>query len=1582
MGWLPMFFKLIFRKASPNAKHASRTPRRSLRLESLENRQMLSIAPTAFVSTNPLAAVSAVESPIIEPAMIASTESAVTAAATGLNDGVSYTLTPSADLVISTATHEAVPQTPTQLLVSPQSSTMIVVSWDAAQDASYYRLEYRVDALSDGSGSGTGDAGTGETGEGGDLDWISLGNTVEGYAGKLVSKTLYVHQSLLPSTRYTYRLTAVNELGESSSVIESAATTPRVLATPEDFRADALSSSSVQLTWSTTPNADHYRLEYAVTGTDRWTTLSSMLTRTTYVQSGLSSNTCYVYRATACNLLEESESATTSATTLVGTLATPQYFTATAQNATTILLTWLSAEPVDGYRLEYSLGGQNQWQSLGGTFSSSTIFLHIRLAPNTVYDYRLVAYLGMDSSNPVAASAKTLDTVPAAPIGFAVDQATTDSLQLVWNAVGNTDYYRLEYRATPRVGEADEPWTVLDAHLTTTTFTHTGLSVDTGYTYRLTAVNKMGNSPSVLLDARTQMYPPTTPRGLTSELADEGEVRLSWNTATDATRWRLEYALSAQSDEWILLSDSLTTPEYLHTNLLSNTTYYWRLTAWNAGGSSGAVVVSRTMPQTLPKAPIGFVAVTQGKDSIHLSWDSTFGANVYRLEWSVTGSLWFEVGTLNTTEYTHTGLSEETTYYYRVSAINSLGASGYDYTQGTTSSALLLAPTQLRATVVKSSEIRLAWNAVDGATSYRLEYSTDGQTWTVGDAHLTTTGYIHSGLSAQTQYYYRVAAQNVTQRSNNATLTAQTTNDLLASPTAFSVVPLEGLNSRLSWAAVDNATGYQVEYSLSGTEWTALSGSALTSTGYLHLNITANTLYCYRVRSVRNDEVSAWSTASIRILVALEAPAYVETTTLSSTSLELQWTAVTKATHYLVEWSSNGGSTWQTLGKYATNTVIHQNLSPETTYQYRVTAQNNLYASRSVSCSGTTDAEAPVPPASPTGLAASLSSFDANDEISATFSWSAVPDATGYHLYESTAGGAWSLVFATEASLTTFVRTGLAADTKYDYQLFAINANGTSVPASLTIQTPKLVQVLIPEVPCDFTSAWWSTETVQFRWTSVANATGYRVESSQDGVHWSRLVDISGGAIGSYLAAYESSSTRYRIASLYLDASSATVATAWSEIAMLAPKAPEAPQMIRTSSSATRIQLSWSKVSADSCQLFRSVNGGAYQLVETLSNTRTSYTDTALSAGNEYRYQICAANQVDGQWIRSAFSTASESATVVVSLKSPSGVKILANSDGSSTISWSADTTSLQAATESVSNGSGFQYVLTRTIGGVSQEIALPVERLTPVYNNRGSQTGWSYTDTGLDFAATGFPANAVISYNLRAETLFVSTASLGRALTVTTAPEAAKELQVVTVGEKSVTLSWTAPPSGAAAYQVQRLAYNADGTPALKNGVPAWTTLRTVSGTEYTDKSVKTGAYYAYRVVSYNSKARLASAPTDSVRLLTTAAKAGSFKTVKNGVTSDSVTLSCTISAAVSGATYQFQLLRDSGDGVYREVPGVTWSLDTSGRSWVATGCDTTVSGGETYRYQVRVAMVSSELSQPSVWSPVSSTVRVKTST
>jgi hypothetical protein len=158
--------------------------------------------------------------------------------------------------------------------------------------------------------------------------------------------------------------------------------------------------------------------------------------------------------------------------------------------------------------------------------------------------------------------------------------------------------------------------------------------------------------------------------------AGDALVTLTWTASTGATGYNVKRA-TINGGPYTQLA-APTSPGYKDSSVTDGVTYYYVVSALNtAGESANSVQVSATpeAPKVPPPAPIN-LAATPGDSVVTLTWTASSGATSYYVKRSTTsGGPYTKIAAPTTTSYTDTSLTNGTTYYYVVSAINSVGES-------------------------------------------------------------------------------------------------------------------------------------------------------------------------------------------------------------------------------------------------------------------------------------------------------------------------------------------------------------------------------------------------------------------------------------------------------------------------------------------------------------------------------------------------------------------------------------------------------------------------------------------------------------------------------------------------------------------------------------------------------------------------------------------------------------------------------------------------------------------------------------------------------------------------------------------
>ena len=432
-----------------------------------------------------------------------------------------------------------------------------------------------------------------------------------------------------------------------------------------------------------------------------------------------------------------------------------------------------------------------------------------------------------------------------------------------------------------------------------------------------------------------------------------------------------------------------------------------------------------------------------------------------------------------------------------------------------------------------------------------------------------------------------------------------------ASPRGVTLEPLSSTSIRVSWNSVSDVEFYKVYNNRGGSVNTTPPATSYTATDLL-----PNTGYTYRVAACNDSGCSAFTSRSAATLpVPIPAtPSNVAAAVQGLTSIRISWDSVDGATSYEVY---NGDVQVATIDDPATSYTATA-LSPNTEYTYSVKACNNSGCSDSASASTT---RTPVAiPDSPSSISAAGQDF-----TSVTITWSKVSGAKRYEVYK----GDEKVATLDESRTTYIINKGLLPATEYTYSVKACNDSGCSDSTELDFFTPSIDISSAPQVIVVDSTIGQANPSLRVSWNDIRGVTSYqifdaaenKVATVQSPTTSHIIADLSAGTL------YE-----YKVRGCYTPSVTAPGAPESSEIcgdfsAVGSATTPVAIPAVPSNVAAavqglTSIRISWDSVVGAE---YYEVHNGDVQ-VATIDDPATRYTATDLLPATEYIYSVKACN--------------------------------------------------------------------------------------------------------------------------------------------------------------------------------------------------------------------------------------------------------------------------------------------------------------------------------------------------------------------
>lgn len=619
-----------------------------------------------------------------------------------------------------------------------------------------------------------------------------------------------------------------------------------------------------------------------------------------------------------------------------------------------------------------------------------------------------------------------------APANFTAARKTSSSVELAWDVVAAADSYKVSYYPDDRTDDI----TQIDVTENKTTVTDLKTGV---YIFKVSAnKGEIAGAETDGVEVSTYL-PAVTIKSVTPAGCVKSSAYSSYYDVTFEVEWEklgmdeAGYAVYYSSSETyfssadkIYAGKDVTSAKVTVKEMNKNTTYYFKVAAYDSNNKEGACSEVKSMKFQLATAPENFFGEMESDTSIKLSWDAVEAADCYNVYDSANKLL----ATVKDTDFVVTGLQYMTEYTLKVETKNIYGIISE---KAETKAVTFPSVQNVKVKAVKeynSINATVTWdNLTEDDVTYTVNFK-ELMNYSDGDKYLITdsTSDVTSGCIAkftpsrsETSYQIEVVA-------NKSGISSYSAPINVVFPDEVTNIKGESTDTtvKLSWTAADGATAYNIYKgtSSSGTKTLVTEITDMSKTEYTVESLLSGTVYYFWVEAVNADGNSAMSSYE-EVKTLLSAPANVTVAaTANYGELKVTYNSVSGATYYYIYVNTeNVIPKEETKKVYDDTSYTLTELESGVEYYvwvraYSLTSGYGAYS----------EAVTATPKTFGTPANVTVSATSNPGELSISFD--EVAEASNYYVYVSTTD-------STPATYTTYLTTnsgtitGLELDTQY-----------------------------------------------------------------------------------------------------------------------------------------------------------------------------------------------------------------------------------------------------------------------------------------------------------------------------------------------------------------------------------------------------------------------------------------------------------------------------------------------------------------------------------------------------------------------
>ncbi|MED4780007.1 OmpL47-type beta-barrel domain-containing protein [Brevibacillus choshinensis] len=848
---------------------------------------------------------------------------------------------------------------------------------------------------------------------------------------------------------------------------------------PSNLDSQFVTPSEVKLTWSSVYQATGYNV-YEID--DGQLNLLGTTKSTNYTIDDLSEGSYTYVVSTLSTEGESGPCAPVTVEVVYPEMAAPATLTYTFQNGNDLVLSWGSSQYAEKYSF-YQIDSEGQ-STLLSTVTSRTY--KIANAPAGTYTYAVSSvnskYGESTLSNPLQVVVEP--PVMTAPTNLTYTITNGNDINLKWSAVTYANSYK--------VYQIIDGQKALKNTVTSTSATLSDMPMG-DYVYEVYSYSdrfgesEKGSQIAVTLGEVT-MAPPS---GFTYTIKNVNDIVLSWKAVTNATGYKIYQIIENEK----VLKSTVTGTSVTYSNMPSGA-YVYEVHSYSDrfGESQEGSQVNVTLGDVTMAPPSNLTFNVKNGNDIVLTWATASNANSYKV-YQIIDDQKVLKSTVTGTTVTYTN-QPTGAYLFEVHSYSDRFGESQEGSQVTVTlgDVTMAPPGNFAYTIKNGNDIVLSWGSVTNANNYKVYQIIDGQK--VLKSTLTGTTATYGNMPAG-DYSYAVYSYSTRfgESAEGSQLTFTLALPTIQPPQNLVQTIKSATSFTLSWDAAAYANSYKVYQIIGGQK---MLKSTVTGTSVTYSNMSPGE-YSYEVHTVstRFGESTEGSKLTFSHTgQTMQAPTNLTNTITNGNDITLKWTAASYATNYKVYQVIDGQAV---LKSTVTSTSVTYTNQPAGDYDFVVKSFSTALGE------SPEGAETSVSLVLPTMTGPGNLAFKIQNGNNVVLTWTTVPYANSYKVYELVSGQ--EVLKTTVTTLSATIINVPAGDHTYVVHSVSTRFGESEEGSKISLNLDQQMMA----APGNLTHSISSGNNITLKWNTVTYATAYNIYQMIDGekVLKSTVTDIT-----------------------------------------------------------------------------------------------------------------------------------------------------------------------------------------------------------------------------------------------------------------------------------------------------------------------------------------------------------------------------------------------------------------------------------------------------------------------------------------